>query len=98
GGEAATPVTITATLNGGSATGQLTVGESALKSLTISPGTINGGASTSAIVMLTGQAPAGGAAVALASDSPAVTPPASVFVNPGSFSASFALPTRTVST
>ncbi|HMF94759.1 MAG TPA: hypothetical protein VKE96_10715 [Vicinamibacterales bacterium] len=94
---AATPVTITATLNGGSATGQLTVGESALKSLTISPGTINGGASPGAIVMLTGQAPPGGAAVALASDSPAVTPPASVVVSPGSFSTSFALPTSLVS-
>jgi len=95
-GASATPVTITATLNGASASGQLTVGESALKSLTISPSTINGGATPGAIVMLTGQAPAGGATVQLSSDSPAVNPPASVFVSPGSFSVSFPLPTSAV--
>jgi hypothetical protein len=92
----ATPATITATLNGQSANGQLTVGESALKSLTISPSTISGGATPGAIVMLSGQAPAGGATVALSSDSPAVTPPTSVFVNAGDFSTSFALPTKSV--
>jgi hypothetical protein len=93
---AATPATITATLNGASATGQLTVGESALKSLTISPSTINGGATPGAIVMLSGQAPPGGATVMLSSNSAAVHPPASVFVNPGSFSTSFSLPTSGV--
>ncbi|HKB11063.1 MAG TPA: hypothetical protein VKD69_10425, partial [Vicinamibacterales bacterium] len=92
----ATPVTITATLNGGSANGQLTVGESALKSLTISPAMISGGAAAGGIVMLTGQAPPGGATVTLSSDSPAVMPPASVFVNPGSFSTSFSIPTASV--
>jgi hypothetical protein len=97
-GQVASPaaVTITATLNGKSASGQLTVGESQLKSLTISPSTINGGATPTAIAMLTGQAPPGGAAVMLSSDSPAVTPPSSVFVDPGSFSVSFPLPTRSV--
>jgi len=93
---AATPATITATLNGASAAGQLTVGESALKSLTISPSTINGGATPGAIVMLSGQAPSGGATVMLSSNSPAVHPPGSVFVNPGSFSTSFSLPTSGV--
>lgn len=92
----ATPATITATLNGASASGQLTVNETALKTLTISPSTINGGATAGAIVMLTGQAPAGGASVMLSSDNPAVAPPASVFVNPGSFSTSFSLPTSMV--
>jgi hypothetical protein len=92
-----TPATITATLNGASANGQLTVGESALKSLTISPSTITGGASPTAIVMLTGQAPAGGASVTLSSNSASVNPPPSVFVNPGQFSTSFALPTGSVS-
>ena len=92
-----TPATITATLNGASASGQLSVGESALKSLTISPSTINGGATPTAIVMLSGQAPAGGATVMLSSNSPAVQPPASVFVNPGEFSVSFPLPTASVS-
>src|SRR5205085_114480 len=80
----ATPVTITATLNGKSASGSLTVAPTALKSLSISPSTINGGAQAGAIVMLSGQAPAGGASVTLASNSAAVSPPPSVFVNPGS--------------
>jgi hypothetical protein len=91
-----TPLTITATLNGGSASGDLTVQPTALKSLSITPSIINGGAQAGAIVMLTGQAPPGGAAVALSSNSPAVSPPASVFVDPGSFSVSFPLPTNSV--
>jgi len=92
----ATPATITATLNGASASGQITIGESALKTLTISPSAINGGATASGIVMLTGQAPPGGATVMLSSDNAAAAPPASVFVNPGSFSTSFSLPTSMV--
>jgi len=92
----ATPVTITATLNGKSASGSLTVAPTALKSLSISPSTINGGAQAGAIVMLSGQAPAGGASVTLASNSAAVSPPPSVFVNPGSFSVSFPLQTNSV--
>src|SRR2546430_2503736 len=92
----ATPVTITATLNGKSASGTLTVAPTALKSLSISPSIINGGAQPGAIVMLTGQAPAGGASVTLASTSAAVSPPPSVFVNPGSFSVSFPLQTNSV--
>ena len=92
----ATPVTITASLNGASASGQLTVGDSALNSLTITPSTINGGAAPGAIVSLTGQAPPGGATVILSSNSPAVSPPPSVFVNPGSFSTSFSLATGAV--
>ncbi|PYQ73843.1 MAG: hypothetical protein DMG01_21870, partial [Acidobacteria bacterium] len=92
----ATPVTITATLNGKSASGSLTVAPTALKSLSISPSIINGGAQPGAIVMLTGQAPPGGATVTLASNSAAVSPPPSVFVNPGSFSVSFPLQTNSV--
>jgi len=91
-----TPATITATLNGASASGDITIAESRVKSLTVSPSTINGGATAGAVVMLTGQAPPGGATVMLSSDNAAVTPPASVFVNPGSFSTSFSLPTGMV--
>ena len=91
-----TPVTITATLNGGSASGSLNVTPTALKSLTITPTTINGGAQAGGLVMLTGQAPAGGASVTLSSSSAAVTPPSSVLVNPGDFSVSFPLPTNNV--
>jgi hypothetical protein len=93
-----TPATITASLNGKSASGTLTVQPTALKSLSISPSSITGGAQPTAIAMLSGQAPPGGAIIALSSDSPAVTPPPSVFVNAGSFSVSFSLQTNSVAT
>jgi hypothetical protein len=93
---APTPVTLTATLNSGSASAQFNLQPPSLKSLTISPSNISGGAQPQGIVMFNGQAPAGGATVTLTSNSPAVTPPASVFVEAGSFSASFAIPTNAV--
>jgi hypothetical protein len=93
---AATPVTITATLNSASASAQITLQPPSLKSFTISPATISGGAQPQGIVMLNGQAPAGGALVSLSSNSPAVSPPPSVTVEPGSFSASFPIPTSGV--
>ena len=93
---AATPVTLTATLNSASASAQFTLQPPSLKSLTISPATISGGAQPQGIVMLNGQAPAGGALVSLSSNSPFVSPPASVTVDPGSFSASFPIPTSSV--
>ena len=91
-----TPVTLTATINSGSASAQFTLQPPSLKSLTISPSTISGGAQPQGIVMLNGQAPAGGAMVTLTSDSPSVSPPASVLVDAGSFSASFAIPSSAV--
>jgi hypothetical protein len=93
---AATLVTLTATLNAASASAQFTLQPPSLQSLTISPSTISGGAQPQGIVMLNGQAPAGGAVVSLSSNSPAVSPPASVTVAPGSFSASFPIPTSGV--
>lgn len=93
---APTPVTITATLNSASASAQFTLQPPSLKSLTISPATISGGAQPQGIAMLNGQAPAGGAFVSLSSNSPFVSPPASVMVEPGSFSASFPIPTSSV--
>jgi len=92
----ATPVTLTATLNSASASAQFTLQPTSLKSLTISPATISGGAQPQGIVMLNGQAPAGGAFVSLLSNSPFVSPPASVTVDPGSFSVSFPIPTSGV--
>jgi hypothetical protein len=91
-----TPVTLTATLNSASASAQFTLQPPSLKSLTISPATISGGAQPQGIVMLNGQAPAGGAVVSLSSNSPMVSPPASVTVTAGSFSASFPIPTSSV--
>jgi hypothetical protein len=93
---ASTPVTITATVNSGSSSGQLTVLPPSLKTLTITPSTISGGAQPGAIVMLNGQAPAGGAVVNLSSDSSAASPPAAVTVQPGNASVSFGLPTSPV--
>ena len=93
---APTPVTLTATINSVSASAQFTLQPTSLRSLTISPATISGGAQPQGIVMLNGQAPAGGAVVSLSSNSPMVSPPASVTVEPGSFSASFPIPTSGV--
>ncbi|HSE17013.1 MAG TPA: hypothetical protein VLB46_08165 [Pyrinomonadaceae bacterium] len=93
---ASTLVTLTAALNSASASAQFTLQPPSLKSLTISPATISGGAQPQGIVMLNGQAPAGGAFVSLSSDSPMVSPPASVTVEPGSFSASFPIQTSGV--
>ncbi len=93
---APTPVTLTATLNSGSASAQFTLLPPSLKWLSISPSTITGGAQPQGIVMLNGQAPAGGAMVTLTSNSPFVSPPASVLVEAGGFSASFPIPTSAV--
>jgi hypothetical protein len=93
---ASTPVTLSATLNGATASFQVTVLPPSLHSLSVSPGTISGGAQPTATVMLNGQAPASGAVVSLASDSPTVTPPATVTVPAGSSSTWFALPTSAV--
>jgi len=90
------PVTLTATLNSGSASAQFTLQPPSLKSLTISPSSISGGAQPQGIVMLNGQAPAGGAVVTLTSNSPLVSPPPSVLVEAGSFSASFPIPSSAV--
>jgi len=93
---AATPVTLMAALNAASASVQFTLQPPSLQSLTISPATISGGAQPQGIVMFNGQAPAGGAVVTLSSNSPAVSPPPAVTVEAGSFSASFPIPTSSV--
>ena len=93
-----TPVTLTATLNGVSAVGQITVMPPSLKSLSMTPSSISGGTLASGIVMLNGQAPPNGALVSLSSNSPAVSPPATVMVAPGEFSVSFPLQTNDVAT
>jgi hypothetical protein len=91
-----TQVTITATLNSAAASTQVTVLPPSLKSLSMSPINISGGASANAFVQLNGQAPAGGAVVGLSSNSPAVSPPATVTVPAGSFSAFATVPTSAV--
>jgi hypothetical protein len=91
-----TPITLTASLNSRSASVQFNLQPSGLRSLTISPSTITGGAQPQCIIMLNGEAPAGGATLTLSSDSPAVSPPPTVTIDPGSPSASFPLSTSSV--
>ncbi len=94
---AQTPVTITATLNSGSASAQLNVLPPSLKSLSISPTTFNGGIQVQAIAMLNGVAPAGGAAINFSSSSPAAQVPAVATAAAGSPSVVFQIPTTNVS-
>ena len=91
-----TQVTITATINSNTTTTQVTVLPPSLKSVSVSPSMISGGAQAGAIVMLNGQAPAGGAVVNLLSDSAAAMPPALATIPAGSYSVFVLVPTNTV--
>jgi hypothetical protein len=97
----ATPVTITATYNGHSATSTLTVRPAALSSLSLSPATFAGGVVTTANrVNLDGPAGAAGVVVALASSNPlAVLSVPSVTIAPGqTASPNFTITTTGVAT
>jgi hypothetical protein len=91
-----TPVTLTATLNSGQASLQFNVLPPSLNSVVLTPATISGGAQAGAIVMLNGQAPAGGAVVDLSSDSASAMPPALATVPAGSSSVSIGFATNPV--
>ncbi len=67
-------------------------------SLTLSPGSVTGGASSTGTVTLNSPALAGGTAVALSSSSPSATVPASVTVAAGSTMATFTVTTSPVGT
>lgn len=68
-----------------------------VSSLTLSPSTVVGGASSTATVVLSAAAPVGGTAVTLASsDTALATVPSSVTVAAGSVSATFAVTTKAV--
>ena len=69
----------------------------ALSSISVSPATISGGQTGAGVVSLTAPAPAGGAAVSLASANPAVAVPAAVTVPALGTSAGFSLTTSQVS-
>src|SRR5215208_2947211 len=92
-----TTVTVTATIGSVSTTKSFSVSPSSLRSLDGMPFRQNGGVPLGGIVMLNGQAPAGGAVVSLSSSSPAAQPPASVTVPAGVESVSFTVPTSRVS-
>ena len=92
-----TPVTVTATTGSSSTSIAITVQPPSLKTVSV-PSTITGGAPVSGILLLNGTAPAGGATVALTSDSAAVTVPPSVTIAGGATSTSFDIATRAVTT
>jgi hypothetical protein len=79
-----TPVTVTATLGSSSATAIINVVPPALQQLTLDPTVVPGGEPPTAIIALNGNAPPGGATVALSSSSPAVHVPATATVPDGS--------------
>jgi len=97
-------VTITASYGGATRSATLTVDPAAtgplvVSSLNLAPSTVTGGSgSSTATVTLSGGAPPGGAAVDLASSSPAATVPATVTVPAGTPSASFTVDTTAVAT
>ena len=93
-----TPVTITATLNSASVSGNTSVTPPALKSISFSAGAITGNSAAQLNVALTGQAPPGGAILSLSSDSPAVIVPSSAVVQAGSPTAAVAVQTQQVDT
>ena len=67
-----------------------------LSSVTLSPGSVNGGSSSTGTVTLSGAAPSGGAMVNLSSNSGSATVPSSVTVAAGATSATFSVNTSSV--
>ncbi len=88
--------TVTASLNGSTAVATVTITAVTVTSLQCTPGTVNSGSSSSCTVTLSQAAPAGGAAVAVSSNSAALTVPASVTVAAGATTASFTATAGTV--
>ena len=102
--QASTAVVITASLNGASRTGTLTVTpqsapppSASLQSLALSPSSVTGGTGSQGALVLSGAAPAAGAAIALSSSNTAVVAvPAGATVAAGATSAVFAVTTSAV--
>jgi len=77
-------------------TAVLTIQEPAIASVSLSPNSVKGGASTTGTVTLTGPAPAGGTVVSLGSTSSSVHVPATVTVPAGQTTATFTATTSSV--
>jgi uncharacterized protein (TIGR03790 family) len=93
-----TPVTITASSGGSTKSSTLTVTAPTLSSLSLSPGSVVGGASSTGTVKLTGVAPSPGISISLTSSDPSVAiVPVRVSVPSGSSSAMFNINTSSVS-
>ena len=88
--------TITATANGKSATGTLTVLAPALEKLVLTPPTLPGGQTATGTLNLTFAAPAGGAVVSLSSDNPAAVVPATVTIPASATTTTFPITTKSV--
>ena len=94
---APTPVQITASYGLVSITRTLTVVPTGLRQLYLTPTTVIGGCGTSSgRILLSGDAPAGGAVVPLSNTNPSAAVPASVTVPAGSNSVTFMVPTTAV--
>jgi len=91
-----TNVTFTATANGASGTGVLTVQAARPASVTFAPAAVRGGKTTLGTVTLTGAAPATGITVQLTSSNAAASVPASVIVPSGKTFATFTVTTTSV--
>ena len=93
---AATSATITATYNGISRTASLTVNPNTVKSVSLSPTSVAGGASSTGTVTISSAAPAAGQVVLLSSSSSSATVPATVTVASGATTATFTVSTTAV--
>lgn len=86
-------VPITATLNGATAVGTLTILPPVPQSLVMSPNVVQAGLSSTGTVALTGKAPGAGLWVALSDNSSAASTPIAVKVQPYQTSAQFVVQT-----
>lgn len=94
-----TTVNISATLQGFTQSSPLKVASSLLSTLTLNPSKLNGGATSTGTITLSGTAPAGGFTVALSSSNSALAAvPANVVVPAGASSANFNIATSPVGT
>jgi hypothetical protein len=93
-----TPVVVSATLNGVTQTGTLTINPPTILSLTMNPSTMAGGNSSTGTATLNGAAPPTGVVVTLLDGSSFATTPASVTVPAGATSATFTVTTTGVLT
>lgn len=91
-------VTLTATRDRAVWTEALRLTPAALASVSVLPGSVNGGEPASGGVTLDGPAPAGGALVTLASSDPAVVVPPAITVPAGAGAVMFPITTRPVDT
>jgi hypothetical protein len=97
GFDRAIPVDVQASFGGATQTATLNVNPPlSISSLTVAPGSVAGGDAATATVTLNGVAPADGALVTLASDSPAAMVPASIIVSAGQSAATFNVKTNAV--